>query len=235
MAGQARHRAFGIDSMRPGPEGKVNLLVQQGGVSPSISHPSRAVQSEALLGAGPFTFIGPADEVGDGTLADPRRGRVRYVKQTSAKDNRPGAQATQAGRNPMSIKNPRTDRAARFEGLGFLTGAAVASSFGRPLRQRRAIQRPVKIIVARRASRADRHHGGILVAHLADAIGGTLIVENKPAPAAIRDRCCGARRAGRPHAADRLERLRPSIPVLRQIYDPYTDFAPIAELRTSPT
>ena len=49
---------FGIDSMRPGPEGKVNTLVHKACLELDI-HPSRKpVQFEALLGKGEFQFIG---------------------------------------------------------------------------------------------------------------------------------------------------------------------------------
>ena len=49
---------FGIDSMRPGPDGKVNLLVHKACFELGITHIESLCNLEALLGAGPFTFIG---------------------------------------------------------------------------------------------------------------------------------------------------------------------------------
>jgi len=49
---------FGIDSMRPGPEGKENLLVHKACFELGITHIESLCNLEALLGAGPFTFIG---------------------------------------------------------------------------------------------------------------------------------------------------------------------------------
>ena len=49
---------FGIDSMRPGPEGKVNLLVHKACGELGITHIESLCNLETLLGRGPFTFIG---------------------------------------------------------------------------------------------------------------------------------------------------------------------------------
>jgi kynurenine formamidase len=49
---------FGIDSMRPGPEGKVNLLVHKACLDLDITHIESLCNLEALLGKGQFTFIG---------------------------------------------------------------------------------------------------------------------------------------------------------------------------------
>ncbi len=49
---------FGIDSMRPGPEGKVNALVHKACLDLDITHIESLCNLEALLGRGPFTFIG---------------------------------------------------------------------------------------------------------------------------------------------------------------------------------
>ena len=49
---------FGIDSMRPGPEGKENLLVHKACFELGITHIESLCNLETLLGAGPFTFIG---------------------------------------------------------------------------------------------------------------------------------------------------------------------------------
>src|SRR5712672_4384792 len=58
---------FGIDSMRPGPEGKVNLLVHKACGELGITHIESLCNLEALLGAGPFTFIGLPMKWRDGT------------------------------------------------------------------------------------------------------------------------------------------------------------------------
>jgi kynurenine formamidase len=49
---------FGIDSMRPGPEGKVNSLVHKACLELDITHIESLCNLEALLGQGPFEFIG---------------------------------------------------------------------------------------------------------------------------------------------------------------------------------
>ena len=49
---------FGIDSMRPGPEGKVNSLVHKACLDLDITHIESLCNLEALLGQGEFTFIG---------------------------------------------------------------------------------------------------------------------------------------------------------------------------------
>ena len=49
---------FGIDSMRPGPEGKVNSLVHKACLDLDITHMESLCNLESLLGAGEFQFIG---------------------------------------------------------------------------------------------------------------------------------------------------------------------------------
>ena len=49
---------FGIDSMRPGPEGKVNSLVHKACGELGITHIESLCNLETLLGRGPFIFIG---------------------------------------------------------------------------------------------------------------------------------------------------------------------------------
>ena len=49
---------FGIDSMRPGPEGDVNALVHKACLDLDITHIESLCNLEALLGQGQFTFIG---------------------------------------------------------------------------------------------------------------------------------------------------------------------------------
>ena len=48
---------FGIDSMRPGPEGKVNSLVHKACLELDITHIESLCNLEALLGRGEFQFI----------------------------------------------------------------------------------------------------------------------------------------------------------------------------------
>jgi kynurenine formamidase len=49
---------FGIDSMRPGPEGKVNALVHKACLELDITHIESLCNLEALIGKGQFRFIG---------------------------------------------------------------------------------------------------------------------------------------------------------------------------------
>ena len=49
---------FGIDSMRPGPEGRINALVHKVCLELGITHMESLCNLEALLGEGVFTFIG---------------------------------------------------------------------------------------------------------------------------------------------------------------------------------
>jgi kynurenine formamidase len=58
---------FGIDSMRPGPEGKVNSLVHKACFDLGITHIESLCNLEALLGQGRFTFIGLPMKWRDGT------------------------------------------------------------------------------------------------------------------------------------------------------------------------
>ena len=48
---------FGIDSMRPGPEGKVNTLVHKACLELDITHLESLCNLESLLGKGEFQFI----------------------------------------------------------------------------------------------------------------------------------------------------------------------------------
>jgi kynurenine formamidase len=49
---------FGIDSMRPGPEGVVNSLVHKACLELDITHMESLCNLETLIGQGEFTFIG---------------------------------------------------------------------------------------------------------------------------------------------------------------------------------
>ncbi len=48
---------FGIDSMRPGPEGKVNTLVHKACLDLDITHLESLCNLESLIGEGEFQFI----------------------------------------------------------------------------------------------------------------------------------------------------------------------------------
>src|SRR5258708_22516447 len=58
---------FGIDSMRPGPEGRVNALVHKACGELNITHIESLCNLEALLDKGPFIFIGLPMKWRDGT------------------------------------------------------------------------------------------------------------------------------------------------------------------------
>jgi kynurenine formamidase len=49
---------FGIDAMRPGPEGKINSLVHKACLELDITHIESLCNLEALVGKGEFQFIG---------------------------------------------------------------------------------------------------------------------------------------------------------------------------------
>jgi kynurenine formamidase len=60
---------FGIDSMRPGPMGDVNLWVHKACLDLDITHIESLCNLEALLGQGPFTFIGLPMKWREGTAS----------------------------------------------------------------------------------------------------------------------------------------------------------------------
>jgi kynurenine formamidase len=60
---------FGIDSMRPGPQGAVNSLVHKVCLDLDITHIESLCNLEALLGQGRFTFIGLPMKWRDGTAS----------------------------------------------------------------------------------------------------------------------------------------------------------------------
>jgi tripartite-type tricarboxylate transporter receptor subunit TctC len=116
-------------------------------------------------------------------------------------------------------------------------GAAATSSLGLPRAKAAGYpERPVKIIVPFAPAGPTDIMARILIAHLGDAIGGTMIVENKPGAGG--NIGIGAAAHAEPDGHTLLitssayvvnPGLYAKIP-----YDPYTDFAPIAELGTSP-
>jgi tripartite-type tricarboxylate transporter receptor subunit TctC len=138
----------------------------------------------------------------------------------------------------MSFKESvHPSRREVLSAAGLLAGAAVASSLGPPGAEAAGYpERPVKVIVPFAPAGPTDIMARILVAHLADAIGGTLIVENKPGAGG--NIGIGAAAHAEPDGHTLLitssayvvnPGLYAKIP-----YDPYTDFAPIAELGTSP-
>jgi kynurenine formamidase len=60
---------FGIDSMRPGPDSDVNLLVHKACLDLDITHIESLCNLEALLGKGQFTFIGLPMKWREGTAS----------------------------------------------------------------------------------------------------------------------------------------------------------------------
>ncbi|WOH79554.1 cyclase family protein [Bradyrhizobium sp. BEA-2-5] len=60
---------FGIDSMRPGPDGDENLLVHKACLDLNITHIESLCNLETLLGQGQFTFIGLPMKWRDGTAS----------------------------------------------------------------------------------------------------------------------------------------------------------------------
>jgi tripartite-type tricarboxylate transporter receptor subunit TctC len=134
-------------------------------------------------------------------------------------------------------KSVRRSRRDVLKATGLLMGAAATSSLG-PARAKAAgyPERPVKIIVPFAPAGPTDIMARILIAHLGDAIGGTMIVENKPGAGG--NIGIGAAAHAEPDGHTLLitssayvvnPGLYAKIP-----YDPYTDFAPIAELGTSP-
>jgi len=120
---------------------------------------------------------------------------------------------------------------------GLLIGAAAASSLGGSRAKAAGYpERPVKIIVPFAPAGPTDIMARILVAHLGEAIGGTVIVENKPGAGG--NIGIGIAAHAEPDGYTLLitssayvvnPGLYAKIP-----YDPTTDFAPIAELGTSP-
>src|SRR5712671_4559202 len=134
-------------------------------------------------------------------------------------------------------KSAHRSRREVLRAAGLFTGAAVASSLG-PAGAKAAgyPERPVKIIVPFAPAGPTDIMARILSTHLGDALGGTVIVENKPGAGG--NIGIGAAAHAEPDGYTLLVTssayvvnpgLYTSIP-----YDPYKDFAPVAELGTSP-
>src|SRR5216683_1173532 len=226
MAGQAgrgtfRHRLGAARARRQG-----ELACSQG-LRRTRHHPHREpVQSGSAAREGPVHLYRPADEMAQRhRLADPCGGRVRYM-------------TFRAGRTTMSDQKPaRRSRREVLRAAGLFTGAAVASCLG-PAGATAAgyPERPIKIIVPFAPAGPTDIMARILSQHLGDALGGTVVVENKPGAGG--NIGIGTTAGAEPDGYTLLitssayvvnPGLYAKIP-----YDPYKDFAPIAELGTSP-
>jgi tripartite-type tricarboxylate transporter receptor subunit TctC len=134
-------------------------------------------------------------------------------------------------------KSALPSRREVLRAAGLLTGAAATSGLWPALAKAAGYpERPVKIIVPFAPAGPTDIMARILIAHLGEAIGGTVIVENKPGAGG--NIGIGAAAHAEPDGYTLLitssayvvnPGLYAKIP-----YDPYTDFAPIAELATSP-
>jgi len=121
--------------------------------------------------------------------------------------------------------------------VGLVMGAAATSSLGSTGAKAAGYpERPVKIIVPFAPAGPTDIMARILSTHLGDAIGGTVIVENKPGAGG--NIGIGGVAHAEPDGYTLLITssayvVNPGLYV-KIPYDPYKDFAPIAELGTSP-
>jgi tripartite-type tricarboxylate transporter receptor subunit TctC len=118
---------------------------------------------------------------------------------------------------------------------GLLMGAAATSSL-RPAKAESYPARPIRIIVPFAYSGPTDIMARILSTHLGDAIGGSVIVENKPGAGG--NIGIGFAAHAEPDGYTVLVTssayvVNPGL-YAKIPYDPYKDFAPIAELATSP-
>src|SRR5882757_1283234 len=134
-------------------------------------------------------------------------------------------------------KSAHLSRREILRTAGLAMGAMATPGLG--LKQVRAAgypERPIKIIVPFAPAGPTDIMARILSTHLGDALGGTLIVENKPGAGG--NIGIGAAAHAEPDGYTLLITssayvVNPGL-YARIPYDPYTDFAPIAELATSP-
>ena len=120
---------------------------------------------------------------------------------------------------------------------GYLIGTATATSFGpRLARAATYPDRPIKIIVPFAPAGPTDIMARILATHLGEALGGTVVVENRPGAGGN----IGIGIAAHSEADGYTLLITSSAYVVNPglyakiPYDPYKDFAPIAELGTSP-
>src|SRR4051794_38044415 len=216
-----RHR---LDAARP-PRRRKRAGSQ--GLSRPRHHPYRKpMQSGSADRQGPVHVHRPADEMARGHgLADPRRGGVRYVTRHQ-----------RIGRNMMLDENSLTaSRRVILRAVGLLTALA---AFGLGSMRAKAAgypERPIKIIVPFAPGGPTDIMARVLSTHLGEALGGTVVVENKPGAGG--NIGIGIAAHAEPDGYTLLitssayvvnPGLYAKIP-----YDPYQDFAPIAELATS--
>jgi tripartite-type tricarboxylate transporter receptor subunit TctC len=120
---------------------------------------------------------------------------------------------------------------------GLLAGVAATSGLGTGWASAAGYpERPVKIVVPFAPAGPTDIMARILIAHLGEAIGGTMIVENKPGAGG--NIGIGAVAHAEPDGYTLLLTssayvVNPSL-YAKIPYDPYKDFLPIAELGTSP-
>ena len=137
----------------------------------------------------------------------------------------------------MTDQKSLPSRRAVLRSTGLLMGSVATAGFGSSKAKAASYpERPIKIIVPFAYSGPTDIMARILTTPLGDAIGGSVIVENKPGAGG--NIGIGAAAHAEPDGYTLLVTssayvvnpgLYTSIP-----YDPYKDFAPIAELATSP-
>ena len=136
-----------------------------------------------------------------------------------------------------TLTSARPTRRAVLRAVGVVASAAGANVLGpRPANAAAYPERPVRIIVPFAPAGPTDIMARILASHLGDAIGGTVIVENRPGAGgnlgigtAARAETDGYTLLVTSSAFVVNPGLYAKIP-----YDPFTDFAAIAELGTSP-
>src|SRR3981189_688249 len=131
---------------------------------------------------------------------------------------------------------PRPRGGAGRAGGALVSGATAASLGLRPVKAAGYPERPVKIIVPFAPAGPTDIMARILSTHLGEAIGGSVIVENKPGAGG--NVGIGFAAHAEPDGYTLLVTssayvVNPGL-YAKIPYDPYRDFAPIAELGTSP-
>src|SRR5258706_6003836 len=137
----------------------------------------------------------------------------------------------------LGRKSANPSRRAILRTAGLAAGALVGPGFW--LKQARAAgypERPVKIIVPFAPAGPTDIMARILATHLGEALGGTTVVENRPGAGG--NIGIGIAAHAEPDGYTLLMTssayvVNPGL-YAKISYEPYTDFAPIAELWTSP-
>jgi tripartite-type tricarboxylate transporter receptor subunit TctC len=131
----------------------------------------------------------------------------------------------------------RPSRRDVFRNLGVLAGAAASTRLGMtPAKAAAYPDHPVRIIVPFAPAGPTDIMGRILAAHLGEALGGTVVVENRSGAGG--NIGMGLAAHSEPDGYTLLLTtsayvVNPSL-YAKAPYDPFKDFAPIAELATSP-